>query len=61
MKEFWLWVIIVTLLIALLGYTLVAAFHVDKQLRRTEAILLRAEKFEKEKKDDRRKKDPDEE
>ena len=61
MKEFWLWVAIVTLLIALLGFTLTAAFHVDKQLRKTEAILLRAEKFEKEKKDGRRKKDPDEE
>ena len=61
MKEFWLWVAIVTLILALLCGTLVAVFHVDKQLRKTEAILLRAEKFDKEKKDDRRKKDPDEE
>ena len=47
MKEFWLWVAIVTLILALLCATLVAVFHVDKQLRKTEAILLRAEKFEK--------------
>jgi len=61
MKEFWFWVLIVTLLIALLGFTLVVAAHVDKQLRETKAILQRMEQLDKEKKNDRRKKDPDEE
>ena len=61
MKEFWLWVLIVTLLIAVLAFTLIVAAHVDKQLRETKAILQRMEQLEKEKKNDRRKKDPDEE
>ena len=47
MKEFWLWVAIVTLILALLCGTLVAVFHVDKQLRKTEAILQRAEQLDK--------------
>ena len=38
MKEFWLWVAIVTLILALLCGTLVAVFHVEKQLRKTEAM-----------------------
>ena len=61
MKEFWFWVIIVTLLLAILAFSLVAMFHVDKQLRETKAILQRVEQVDKEKKNDRRKKDPDEE
>ena len=61
MKEFWFWVMIVTLLIAILAFSLVAMFHVDKQLRDTKAILQRVEQLDKEKKNDRRKKDPDEE
>ena len=61
MKEFWLWVAIVTLLIAILAFTLIVAAHVDKQLRETKAILQRMEQLDKEKKNDRRKKDPDEE
>ena len=61
MKEFWFWVMIVTLLIAILAFSLVAMFHVDKQLRDTKAILQRVEQIDKEKKNDRRKKDPDEE
>lgn len=61
MKEFWFWVIIVTLLLAILAFSLVAMFHVDKQLRETKAILQRVEQIDKEKKNDRRKKDPDEE
>ncbi len=50
MKEFWLWVAIVTLLIALLAFTLTAAFHVNKQLRKAEAILQRAEQLDKKQK-----------
>ena len=61
MKEFWFWVIIVTLLIAILAFSLVSMLHVDKQLRETKAILQRVEQIDKEKKNDRRKKDPDEE
>jgi HAMP domain-containing protein len=61
MKEFWFWVLIVTLLLAILAFSLVAMFHVDKQLRETKAILQRVEQLDKEKKNDRRKKDPDEE
>jgi hypothetical protein len=61
MKEFWFWVMIVTLLISILAFSLVALLHVDKQLRETKAILLRVEQIDKEKKNDRRKKDPDEE
>ena len=47
MKEFWLWVAIVTLILALLCATIVAVFHVDKQLRKTEAILQRVEQLDK--------------
>jgi Ni,Fe-hydrogenase I cytochrome b subunit len=61
MSEFWHWVLIVTLIAALLSGTLLATVYVEKQLRKAEAILLRAEQLEKEKKNDRRKKDPDEE
>ena len=61
MKEFWLWVMIVTLLAALLSASFLAALYADKTVRKAEAILLRAEQLEKEKKNDRRKKDPDEE
>ena len=58
MKEFWFWVLIVTFLIALLGFSITAALYADKQVRKAEAILLRAEQLEKEKKNDRRKKEP---
>ena len=47
MKEFWFWVMIVTLLIAILAFSLVAMLHIDKQLRETKAILQRAEQLEK--------------
>lgn len=61
MKEFWFWVLIVTFLIALLGFSIAAALYADKQIRKAEVILLRAEQVEKEKKNDRRKKATDEE
>lgn len=61
MKEFWFWVLIVTLIAAILSATLMSALYMGKQLRKTEAILLRAEQLEKEKKNERNKKDPDEE
>lgn len=61
MKEFWFWVMIVTLLIAILAFSLVAMLHIDRQLRETKVILQRVEQIDKEKKNDRRKKDADEE
>ena len=61
MKEFWLWVAIVTLILFLLFASSLGFLYTHKQLKKTEAILLRAEQLEKEKKDGRRKKDPDEE
>jgi len=47
MKEFWFWVAIVSLLIALLGITLMAVLYADKQIRKAEIILQRAEQMEK--------------
>ena len=47
MKEFWLWVTIVTLLIFLLFVTSLGLLYTHKQIKRTEAILQRAEQLEK--------------
>jgi cytochrome c biogenesis protein CcdA len=47
MKEFWMWVIIVTLIIiALMGLSFLALYQ-HKQLKKTEAILMRAEERER--------------
>jgi len=61
MSEFRFWVVIVTLLIFLNFVTWMGILYLDKKLKRTEVILLRAEQVDKEKKSDKRKKDPDEE
>jgi phosphotransferase system glucose/maltose/N-acetylglucosamine-specific IIC component len=61
MKEFWLWVAIVTLILFLLFATTLGFVYTHKQIKKAEAILLRAEQLEKDKKSDKRKKDPDEE
>jgi len=61
MKEFYWWVLIVTLILAILGFSIASALYADKQVREAKAILLRIEQIDKEKKNDRRKKDPDEE
>jgi hypothetical protein len=61
MTEFRFWVVIVTLLIFLNFVTWMGILYLDKKLKRTEVILLRAEQVDKEKKNDRRKKDSDEE
>jgi TM2 domain-containing membrane protein YozV len=50
MKEFWLWVLIVTFLIALLGFSIASALYADKQVREAKAILLRVEQLEKKQK-----------
>jgi hypothetical protein len=49
MKEFYWWVLIVTFLLALLGFSIASALYADKQVRKAEAILLRAEQLEKKK------------
>jgi hypothetical protein len=47
MKEFWFWVIIVTLIIiGLMGLSFLTVYQ-TKQLKKTEAILLRAEERER--------------
>jgi hypothetical protein len=61
MKEFYWWVLIVTFLLALLGFSIASALYADNRVRKAEAILLRVEQLEKEKKYERRKKEPDEE
>ena len=61
MKEFWFWVLIVTFLIALLGFSIASALYSTQTVRKAEVILQRVEQIDKEKKNDRRKKDPDEE
>lgn len=59
MKEFWYWVTIVTLLIFLLFAISLGLAYTHKQIKKAEAILLRAEQVDKEKKSERRKKDDD--
>lgn len=49
MREFYWWVLIVTLLIALLGFSIMAALYADKTVRKAEVILQRAEQLEKKK------------
>ena len=61
MNEFRFWIIIVTLLIFLNFVAWMGILCMDKKLKRTEIILLRAEQLEKDKKSDKRKKDSDEE
>jgi hypothetical protein len=43
MREFWLWAVIVSLLILCIMGLSFLAVHQAKQLKKTEAILLRAE------------------
>lgn len=47
MKEFWLWVLIVTFLLALLCFAIASAFYSTKLVREAQAILQRAEQMEK--------------
>ena len=47
MKEFWFWVLIVTFLIALLGFSIAAALYSTQMVRKAEVILQRAEQLEK--------------
>ena len=47
MKEFYWWVLIVTLLLVLLGLTATLALYADTKVRKAEIILQRAEQLEK--------------
>ena len=47
MKEFWFWVLIVTFLIALLGFSIASALYSTQTVRKAEVILQRAEQLEK--------------
>ena len=47
MKEFYWWVLIVTFILVLLGFSITAAIYADQRVRKAEAILQRAEQLEK--------------
>ena len=47
MKEFWLWVVIVSLIICLLFVTTLGLAYNHKQLKKVEVILQRAEQLDK--------------
>ena len=47
MKEFWLWVIIVSLILALLFVTTLGLVYNHKQIEKTKVILQRAEQLDK--------------
>ena len=57
MKEFLLWVIIVTLMIFIMFALFLSVLYVDKQVKKTEAMLIRLE--EKEKKNAKPRVDPE--
>jgi hypothetical protein len=50
MKEFYWWVLIVTFLLALLGFSIASALFSYNQVRKAEAILQRAEQLDKKQK-----------
>ena len=47
MKEFYWWVLIVTFILVLLGFSITAAIYADQRVRKAEIILQRAEQLEK--------------
>lgn len=47
MKEFWLWVTIVTLIIICIMMLTLAAVHIEKRLNKADAMILRLEEKEK--------------
>jgi hypothetical protein len=47
MKEFYWWVLVVTFILVLLGFSAALALYADKQVRKAEIILQRAEQLEK--------------
>ena len=49
MKEFYWWILIVTCILVLLGFSAALALYADKTVRKAEIILQRAEQLKKEK------------
>ena len=47
MKEFYWWVLVVTFILVLLGFSITAAIYADQRVRKAEIILQRAEQLEK--------------
>ena len=47
MKEFWLWIIVVSLILCLMFVLALGVAYNHKQIKKTEAILQRAEQVEK--------------
>ena len=47
MKEFYWWVLVVTFLLAILGFSISAAVYATQTVRKAEIILQRAEQLEK--------------
>lgn len=58
MKEFYWWVLVVTFILVLLGFSITAAMYADQRVRKAEIILQRAEQLEKEKKREKTRIDP---
>lgn len=56
MKEFWFWVVIVTLIIFCLMILSFAIMHTNTQIKKVDALVLRLE--EKEKKREKARRDP---
>ena len=56
MKEFWLWVVVVTLIIVCLMILSFAIMHTNTQIKKVDALVLRME--EKEKKREKTRRDP---
>ena len=50
MKEFYWWVIVVTFILVLLGFSAALALYADQRVRKAEIILQRAEQLEKKQK-----------
>jgi hypothetical protein len=50
MKEFYWWVIVVTFILVLLGFSITAAIYADQRVRKAEIILQRVEQLEKKQK-----------
>ena len=47
MKEFWMWIIVVSLILALLFVTVLGLAYNHKLIKKTEVILQRAEQLDK--------------
>ena len=57
MKEFYSWVLIVTCILVLLGFSVALALYADQRVRKAEIILQRAEQLERKQKPLERKDD----